>query len=135
MSAECVYFLDRNGCSVNEFRTLLEHCGARAASLPDERLMRLLSGATFVITARVEGRVVGIARAISDGAWVTHLSQIFVHEDHRGCGIGRKLVEHLRTVGGEECAIVLQSNAEAKVFYERLGFAVSEGAYSWPRGV
>ncbi len=48
------------------------------------------AGRPVVVTARRDGRVVGVARGWTDGEH-TQLGRVVVHPDHRGEGIGRHL--------------------------------------------
>ena len=123
------YTLHSEAPSLTEFRALLTHREFRAADLPDERLMRLLTGATFVETARgPEGELLGCARAISDGAWVTHLSQVLVYAHAERRGIGRALVERIAARSGPECTLMLVANEHSHAFYTQIGFVSSAGS-------
>ena len=60
-----------------------------------ERIRTMLQHADVVITARVDGQLVGVSRAITDFAYCTHLSDLAVHQRHqrhRRQGIGRELL-------------------------------------------
>src|SRR5687768_7860290 len=65
----------------------------RAAS--SERLGAMLSGSTVVVTARSEGKLVGIARAISDGVFNAYVSTVAVHPEWQRRGIGRAMMERM----------------------------------------
>ncbi len=123
------YTLHSEAPELAEFRALLTHCEFRAAELPDERLLRLITRATFFETARGQrGELLGCARAISDGAWVTHLSQLLVYAHAERRGIGRALVNRIAERGGPECTLTLMANAQSHAFYTRLGFVSSAGS-------
>ena len=51
-----------------------------------------LAGSSQVVAARVAGRLVGLARVISDGATICYLQDLLVHPDMRRRGAGRALV-------------------------------------------
>lgn len=59
-----------------------------------------------------------------------HLARLAVAPDHRGRGLGARLVRELGAVGCERLAVddcglfVMEDNAPAVRLYERLGFAV-----------
>lgn len=90
-------------------------------------------GRLFVL--RVEGEVAGMANALitfstAEGGRVLLLEDVIVKPEHRGGGLGRKLVEHMlawASAEGMSRATLLtdKDNAPALRFYERLGFVPS----------
>jgi GNAT superfamily N-acetyltransferase len=69
--------------------------------------------------------------ARTSGIW---LEDLFVVENHRRCGVGRELMQHLRrqTDGRIEWDVT-SGNASAERFYERLGAVALPGVtrYRW----
>lgn len=51
-----------------------------------------------------------------------HIDALFVDPDRRGGGVGRRLVEHARSLHPGLTVDVNEQNPEAVGFYERLGF-------------
>lgn len=90
-------------------------------------------GRLFV--ARADDEVVGMANALitvstAQGTRVLQLEDVIVRDDHRGSGLGRKLVEHIcdwaRTQGMTRVTLLAdKDNAPALAFYETLGFEPS----------
>jgi len=59
----------------------------------DEEVIRQqVAGAWRVVTAHRNGRMVGFARALSDGVSLAYLADVYVLPEVRGFGIGRALV-------------------------------------------
>ena len=87
--------------------------------------------AAEVVLARVEGSVVGFALFFHNfstflGRPGLYLEDLFVMPEWRGCGIGRKLMEHLAGIAvGRGCGrmewTVLDWNQPAIGFYDRIG--------------
>lgn len=93
-----------------------------------ERLYRALLGSSTVITAWVDGRLVGLARALDDGAMLAYLHYILVAPAFQGRGIAGRLVELLREKYRDYPYIELMPEDEANVpFYERHGFERMKG--------
>ena len=70
---------------------------------------------------------VGFARAVTDKATFAWLADVFVVPDHRGRGIGQKLVE--AALGDPDLADVYRwflGTADAHALYRRYGFAELE---------
>ncbi|HNU53735.1 MAG TPA: GNAT family N-acetyltransferase [Candidatus Syntrophosphaera sp.] len=77
------------------------------------------------VTARLNGKLVGMGRAISDGCSDAYIQDVVVYSEFRGQGIGgrivAKLVEFLRAKGIQWIGLISEPGHED--FYERLGFA------------
>lgn len=71
-----------------------------------------------------DGTVVGMGRVVGDGGTVFQLTDIVVHPDHQGRGLGTEitdaLVTHLRETAPESAYVNLLADVEG--FYERWGF-------------
>lgn len=87
---------------------------------------RALAGSWLVAVARDgDGRAVGMARVISDGVLHAFVTEVVVHPERRGEGIGAMLVRLLV----RECTergvrdVQLFAATGRRAFYERLGFA------------
>ena len=80
-----------------------------------------LDGARWLVHAYDGDRLVGFARAISDGVTNAYVSSVMVDPDYRRRGIGRDMLERLiadrRTV-----RFVLHTRDTAAPFYAALGF-------------
>ncbi|MFG2713585.1 GNAT family N-acetyltransferase [Streptomyces goshikiensis] len=95
-----------------------------------ERFARMLAGANLVVVARDEdGRLIGISRAISDGAYATYLSDLAVDAAHQGRGVGRDLVRATREAAPEATLILLAAPA-AVDYYPHIGFTRHESAWT-----
>src|SRR5277367_6530321 len=63
-----------------------------------ERIPRMIGGSFCFMVARSAGRIVGMGRAISDGASDAYIQDVVVLRELRGQGIGRELVRRLTEV-------------------------------------
>lgn len=101
------------------------------------RVERMLAGANLLITARLDGRCVGVARGLSDFSWVCYLGDLAVKTGFQGRGIGRRLLLACRDLLGDDVAITLFSAPEAKPFYDsvgpEIGLRPNPDGYYWPR--
>jgi GNAT superfamily N-acetyltransferase len=80
-----------------------------------------IAGARWVVSAWDGPRMVGFARAISDGVTNAYVSTVVVDGDYRKRGIGRELIVRLVS-HSEAIRWVLHSRPEVAGFYARLGF-------------
>lgn len=94
-----------------------------------ERIAAMLAGADLIVSARIEGRCVGLARCLTDFAWVAYCGDLAVHNDFQGRGIGKGLLQALRDNLGDDVGMALLSVPEAVSFYDQHGPAVNLHAY------
>ncbi|TXC91122.1 GNAT family N-acetyltransferase [Metabacillus litoralis] len=86
------------------------------------RLEKMIEHADIIITAREEGKVVGVARAITDYHYCCYLSDLAINREYQGKGIGKKLVALLKEELGEKVALILLASEEAMEYYPKIGF-------------
>ena len=98
-----------------------------------DRLERMLRGADLVVTARLEGKLVGIARSVTDYAYCCYLSDLAVSHSVQRQGIGRELIEQTRAAVGPEVTVLLSSAPAAVRFYERIGMPRLADAFYYRR--
>lgn len=92
------------------------------------RFARMLANANLVVTARVDGELIGIARSMSDFAYTTYLSDIAVVERHQYGGVGRALIAATQRAA-PSAKIVLLSAPAATGYYPRIGFRAHDSAW------
>lgn len=88
------------------------------------RVEAMLRGASLIVTARIDGVCVGLARCLTDFAWVAYLADLAVRNTHQGMGIGKGLLLRLRDELGDGVGLALLSIPEAKPFYDHAGEAI-----------
>ena len=62
------------------------------ADLTLEQAETGLSNSAYIISARREGEVVGMARYLSDGGYIRFIADVVVLPEYQGLGIGRYMV-------------------------------------------
>jgi GNAT superfamily N-acetyltransferase len=75
------------------------------------------------------GAMVGFARAISDGVALAYLADVFVLPEHRGAGLGRRLVAEMVEAGPGAGFRWLLHTADAHGLYARFGFAPPDATF------
>ncbi len=110
----------------------------RAAGLPrpvddPHRIAAMYSASNIVVTARLDGRLVGISRAIGDHVWCCYLADLAVDPSLQRSGIGRKLVDLTRAAAGEGSMVLLLSVPDAMDYYPKIGMDNVENGFIFPR--
>ncbi len=95
-----------------------------------DRIQRMIGHADLILTARMDGRLVGIARAITDFSYCCYLSDLAVDSDYQKNGIGKALIHKLQERLGEEVTLILVSAPTAVDYYPRIGFEKLDKAFS-----
>jgi ribosomal protein S18 acetylase RimI-like enzyme len=102
--------------------------GERRPVADTERLAAMVRNANLILTCRIDGALVGIARSISDFSYVTYLSDIAVSREHQRSGIGRALIDATQKEA-PQAKIVLLSAPAATDYYPHIGFAKHNSAW------
>ena len=87
------------------------------------QLRRMLAGSAAVVSLWRGKRLVGFARASSDGVFRAVLWDVVVAVEHQGQGLGRRIVEALLqapALQGVERVYLMTTNSAG--FYQQLGF-------------
>lgn len=92
-----------------------------AADKPAQ-LLAALRESHSLVTARADGRLVGLGNAISDGHLVVYYPHLLVHPEFQNSGVGRKLMCVLSKQYEGFHQQMLTADGDAVAFYERLGF-------------
>jgi len=97
------------------------------------RLQRMIEHADLLITAWVDQKLVGIARAVTDFSYCCYLSDLAVNKDYQKRGIGKELVRLIQEQIGDEVVLLLLAAPAAMDYYPRIGFDKIENGYIIPR--
>ena len=111
------------GLSAEEFRAVLvaSTLGERRPVEDMDRLERMLRHADLIVTARDEGRLIGVSRAVTDFSYCCYLSDLAVDAAYQRKGIGKRLIEETHRAAGEETTLLLVAAPAAEQYYPRIG--------------
>lgn len=125
MSRAALMYCVDTGVTVEEFRDVLNRSGLGKRRPVDDlaRLASMLANANLILTARIDGELVGIARAMTDFSFSCYLSDLAVIDAVKGQGIGAGLVDAMRQHLGPTVNLILSAVPEAVPFYQRIGMA------------
>jgi predicted N-acetyltransferase YhbS len=121
--------------SVQAFRDILvaSTLAERRPVHDDARLDRMLRQADIIVTARHNGRLVGVARAITDFAYCCYLSDLAVEIAYQHKGIGKRLIAETRARAGEGATLILLAAPAAESYYARIGMSQAANCWMIPR--
>ncbi len=96
--------------------------GWSAAEKPQQLLAALL-GSHTVVTARRQGKLIGLGNAISDGHLVVYYPHLLVSPEYQGQGVGKQLMQAMQQRYQGFHQQMLTADGDATGFYESLGFS------------
>lgn len=102
--------------------------GERRPIADTGRMAAMVRNANLILTCRLDGELVGIARSISDFSYVTYLSDIAVSGTQQRSGIGRALIDATQKEA-PTAKIVLLSAPAAHDYYPHIGFTQHNSAW------
>ena len=96
-----------------------------------KRVVRMCRYANLIVTARDEkGKLVGLARSLTDFALCCYLSDLAVDRKLQRKGIGRELVRQTQeAAGGDEVMLLLVSAPAAMDYYPKIGLKRFDNAF------
>ncbi|MBD8497230.1 GNAT family N-acetyltransferase [Paenibacillus sp. CAU 1523] len=124
-----IMYMDTKEIQAEDVSRVFETSGINRPYQDFDRLKRMIENSDIVITAWHEGKMIGMARAVTDYSYCCYLSDLAIDKDYQKGGIGRKLVDLVKEKMGEECSLVLLSAPGAMDYYEKLGFSKVDNAF------
>ncbi len=118
---------DKGKINLEELQILFNLTAFWAQKRKIEDLEIAIANSDPVVTVWNENRLIGFARATSDGIYRASIWDVIVHPTYQGEGLGHKLVEtvlsHPRLSRVER--VYLMTTHQQK-FYERIGFQAND---------
>lgn len=109
---------------IDEVLDLYRSVGWNAYTENPAALRSGLDGSALVVTARAGGRLVGLARVVSDGATICYVQDVLVHPDAHRAGVGSALVRAALApfASVRQKVLLTDDSPDQRAFYESLGF-------------
>ena len=129
-----VIFLHEPDLTTAEFTDMLLRSGLaerRPVANPD-RIERMLRNADLLITARLRGQLIGVARALTDYSYACYLSDLAVDKTHQRLGIGRELLARTHAAAGPDTTLILLAAPAAVDYYPHLGMSNHPSCWTLP---
>lgn len=94
-----------------------------------ECIESMIKNADIIVTAMVNEKIVGVARAVTDFGYCCYLSDLAVDLNFQHQGIGKKLIQKVKEQLGTKCKIILLSAPAAVEYYPKIGFVQHSSAW------
>lgn len=115
---------------VSEFIEVLKNSTlAERRPVDDEqRISSMCNNANLIVTARLNGRLIGVARSVTDFVYCTYLSDLAVDLKFQKKGIGKKLIEETKKQTPQAKLIILSAPASVD-YYPKIGMTKHNHCY------
>jgi GNAT superfamily N-acetyltransferase len=120
--------------SADEFIDLLRRSTLAERRPVDQpgRIQGMIDHADLIITARLDEKLVGVSRAITDFNFCTYLSDLAVDEAFQKHGIGRELIQRTHRAAGLHTSLILVAAPKARTYYPHIGMAAHDSCWIIP---
>ncbi|MCB0611074.1 MAG: GNAT family N-acetyltransferase [Lewinella sp.] len=119
-----------NDLPADEFTAVLRAStlGLRRPVDDPERMAAMVRHANLIVTARLDGKLVGVARSVTDFVFCTYLSDLAVDQALQRQGIGRELIRRTK-LATPQAKLILLSAPAAVDYYPRIGMTRHDAAF------
>jgi len=93
-------------------------------------LAQMVQHANLWATCRRDGKLLGVARSLTDFAYSCYLADLAVDQEHARQGIGQRLIQETRARLGPHAKIILLSAPQAVDYYPHIGFEAHPSAWT-----
>jgi predicted N-acetyltransferase YhbS len=126
---EIVYSIEKS-LDPDEFIEVLKSSTlAERRPIDDEqRITTMCNNANLIVTARLNGLLIGVARSITDFVYCTYLSDLAVNINYQKKGIGKKLIEESKKAAPPAKLILLSAPAAIN-YYPKIGMKKHDHCY------
>jgi len=87
-----------------------------------KHLITVFSNSRFKCFVYYNERLVGVGRALADGADCSYICDVAVHPEYQRMKLGKAIVENLIALSEGHKKIILYANPGKEGFYKKLGF-------------
>ncbi|MCH7784905.1 MAG: GNAT family N-acetyltransferase [Bacteroidetes bacterium] len=124
-----VYKIENN-LSVEDFKAVLIEstlADRRPVNEPG-RLLNMVKQGNLIITAREQGKLIGVSRSLTDFSFCTYLSDLAVIKEFQKKGIGKELIRQTKLAAPLAKRILL-SAPDAISYYTKIGMTQHKYCY------
>ena len=110
--------------NADEFVDVLKRStlGERRPINDADRIQEMLQNANLIVTARKDGKLVGVARSLTDFSFCTYMSDLAVDQEYQKMGIGVRLIKETKRHTPQAKLILLAAPAAVN-YYPKTGMS------------
>ena len=128
-----IIFAIEDTLAADEFTDILKRSGLDARRPVDKPdiIQGMVDNASLIVTARdKDGRLLGVARSLTDFAYCCYLSCLAVDRDCQHQGIGKELIRRSKEAsGGDKITLMLLSAPDGMDYYPKVGLDTFDNCF------
>lgn len=117
--------------SVHQFIDVMDRSGlaARRPIADGACMAAMVEKASLFVTAWEGDVLVGVGRCLTDFVYNCYLADLAVDLAYQQQGIGKQLIEQIKTTQGPLCKVILLAAPAAVAYYPKIGFTQHPSAW------
>ena len=115
--------------NLDEMLALYQASGINRPIDDRERMAIMLASSNLLITARLDGKLLGLVRCLTDRAYVVYICDLLVDKTYQQQGIGKALLAAVQQATGPQVQQLLRSAPSAMQYYPKVGFSAIDNAF------
>jgi predicted N-acetyltransferase YhbS len=128
------YKLNKNITSLEFIEVLKNSTLGERRPIDDLKTINgMIENADIIVTATIDNKIIGVARAVTDFNYCCYLSDLAVDTKYQKGGIGKELISKVREQLNNKCKIILLSAPDATEYYPKIGFTQHNSAWTLGR--
>ena len=128
-----VVYQQENNFKLDDMLALYRASGINRPTDDSARMAIMLASSNLLISARLDGKLVGLARCLTDKAYVVYICDLLVDKSHQQQGIGKALLAAVQQATGPQVQQLLRSAPSAMQYYPALGFTAIDNGFQIQR--
>jgi len=128
-----IIYQQESSFELDEMLRVYRASGINRPTEDSARMAIMLASANLIVTARHDGKLVGLARCLSDKAYVVYICDLLVDKAYQQQGIGKALLAAVQHATGPQVQQLLRSAPSAMLYYPQQGFETITNAFAIQR--
>ena len=124
-----IVYQQESSFKLDEMLALYRASGINRPVDDSARMGVMLASSNLLLTARLDGNLVGLARCLTDKAYVVYICDLLVDKAYQQQGIGKALLAAVQQATGPQVQQLLRSAPSAMQYYPQVGFTAIDNAF------
>ncbi|MBU2115410.1 MAG: GNAT family N-acetyltransferase [Gammaproteobacteria bacterium] len=124
-----IVYQQESSFKLDEMLALYRASGINRPVDDSNRMATMLASSNLLLTARLDGKLLGLARCLTDKAYVVYICDLLVDKAYQQQGIGKALLAAVQHATGPQVQQLLRSAPSAMQYYPAVGFSAIDNAF------
>lgn len=124
-----IMYQQESSFKLDEMLALYRASGINRPVDDSNRMATMLASSNLLLTARLDGKLLGLARCLTDKAYVVYICDLLVDKAYQQQGIGKALLAAVQHATGPQVQQLLRSAPSAMQYYPAVGFSAIDNAF------